>query len=69
MIGPVHNDELDRYIEELDLNLTKDEVRELGWQQRRAMPENEKTELGARFFFSFFGLCASACLALLVYLS
>ena len=69
MIGSVHNDELDRYIEELDLNLTKDEVRELGWQQSRAMPENKKTELGAGFFFSFFGLCVSACLALLVYLS
>ncbi len=33
MISSVHNDELNRYIEKLDLNLTKDQVRELGWQQ------------------------------------
>ncbi len=57
MIGSVHNDELDRYIEELDLNLTKDEVRDLGWQQSRAMPENEKIALGRGSFFFLRVMC------------
>ncbi|WP_373960270.1 hypothetical protein [Vibrio gigantis] len=69
MIGSIHNDELNRYIEKLDLNLTKAQVRELGWQQSNEEVRKEKTILGSWFFFSFFGLCASACLAILMYIS
>ncbi|CDU06620.1 MULTISPECIES: hypothetical protein [Vibrio] len=69
MLSSVHNDELNRYIEKLDLNLTKDQVRELGWQQSNEEVGKEKTVLGSWFFFSFFGLCTSACLALLMYIS
>ena len=69
MISTVHNDELNRYIEKLDLNLTKAQVRELGWQQSNEEVGKEKTVLGSWFFFSFFSLCTSACLALLMYIS
>lgn len=69
MISSVHNDELNRYIEKLDLNLTKAQVRELGWQQGNEEVGKEKTVLGSWFFFSFFGLCTSTCFALLMYIS
>ena len=69
MNSSVHNDELNRYIEKLDFNLTKDQVRELGWQQSNEEVGKEKTVLGSWFFFSFFGLCTSAYLALLMYIS
>ncbi|MEZ9701666.1 hypothetical protein AB4455_20760 [Vibrio sp. 10N.261.46.E12] len=69
MISSAHNDELNRYIEKLDLNLTKAQVRELGWLQSDQDAKKDKAVLGSWFFFAFFGLCTSACLALLVYLS
>lgn len=69
MISSVHNDELNRYIEKLDLNLTKAQVRELGWQKSNEKVRKEKTTLGSWFFFSFFGLCTSACFVLLMYIS
>lgn len=69
MISSIHNDELNRYIEKLDLNLTKAQVRELGWQQSNEEVRKEKTILDSWFFFSFFGLCTSVCLAILMYIS
>ncbi|MDH5929973.1 hypothetical protein [Vibrio splendidus] len=47
MISSAHNDELNRYIERLDLNLTKAQVRELGWQQSNEEVGKEKTVLGS----------------------
>ncbi|MCZ8499078.1 hypothetical protein O9929_17755 [Vibrio lentus] len=54
MIGSVHNDELDRYIEELDLNLSR-RMRFVSLAGNKVgQCQKEKTALGARGSFLFF---------------
>ncbi|WP_299689808.1 hypothetical protein [uncultured Vibrio sp.] len=65
MISSAHNNELNRYIEGLDLNLTKAQLHELDWQQSRHDSKKHKTVFDLWFFFSFFGLCTLVDLVLL----